>query len=326
VFILNEPQNPLDYSEQQAIYAFVEAGGGVFLIADHCGSDRNHSGWDSPRIFNNMNIQSQLGVFFYDDAMSYDCDFTQNVFRVNESPSDPIIHGPFGAVNNIKFNGTTEIEIFPMINPSVFGHAWRNPGSQENNRYMVVTCDYGAGKIAFFPDSSPTSDGTGDPNDTSYGNTFADSEFDNDYFFFNISVWLADGASPPPTATPIVPTSTPTPVNFHGVDLKLNKTTFSKGDYFMFKSICGNQQESTICDLYIAMEVGGLFWFYPGWTQTPDAESMYLSEGSVIEKTIFNFIWPEVQGSAFGLKFWGAILTPENQLLGDFDMLEWGYE
>ncbi|MCD4652572.1 hypothetical protein K8T06_01400, partial [bacterium] len=66
VFILNEPQNPLSYSEQQAVYAFAEAGGGVFLIADHCGSDRNHSGWDSPRVFNNMDIQNQLGVFFYD--------------------------------------------------------------------------------------------------------------------------------------------------------------------------------------------------------------------------------------------------------------------
>ncbi len=323
VFILNEPQEPLFSAEKQAVYDFISAGGGVLMVADHCGSDRNHSGWDSPRVFNDMNIAAELGVIFYDDSMSYDCDFTQNIFRVSDDPADPIIHGSFGTVSNIKYNGTTEMEIFPATHPSVTGHAWRNPGSPEGNRYMVVTCLYGNGKVALFPDSSPTSDGTGDPNDTSYGNTFADPEFDNDTLFLNISAWLADGAPPRPTATP-GPTATPT--DLHGVDLNLNQTRFSAQDDFIFSARIGNQQESTLADLYIALEVGGMFWFYPEWTQNVSSETYYLSQGAVQEIEIFNFTWPEVSGYAFGLRFWGALLTPENQLLGDYDLVEWGYE
>jgi len=329
VFILNEPQNPLSHAEQQAVYDFIENGGGVFMIADHCGSDRNHNGWDSPRVFNDMDIQTQFGVVFYDDSMTHDCDFSSNIFRVNDSPDDPIIHGPFGAVQNIKYNGTTEIEIFPSTNPSLSGHAWRNPGSQGSNRYMVVTCNYGSGKVAFVPDSSPTSDGSGDPGDTSYGNTFSHPDYDNDHLFLNVSVWLADGTSLPPTPTPTnpaTPTVTPTPVNLNGVDLRLNKLLFNTGDFFQFKSICGNQEDSAVYDLYVALEISGVFWFYPSWGQTPDSESIFMSQGSSIEKTIFNFIWPDVQGSASGLKFWGALLTPGGELLGNYDVIEWGYE
>lgn len=323
VFILNEPQEPISTSEKQAIYDFISTGGGVLMVADHCGSDRNHSGWDSPRVFNDMDVDTEFGLIFYDDSMAFDCDFSQNIFRVNDETSDPIIRGPFGTVSDIKFNGSTEMEILPSVNPTLTGHAWRNPGSLENNRYMVVTGFYGNGKVAFVPDSSPTSDGTGDPNDTSYGNTFADPDFDNDALFLNISAWLADGAPPHPTATP---GATPTPVDLHGVDLMLNQTRFSAGDDFLFSTRFGNQQASTLADLYIILDVAGQYWFYPDWTESVAFETHYMNSGSVITREILTFIWPEVQGYAFGLRFWGALLTPENQLLGEFDMIEWGYE
>jgi len=327
VFILNEPQEPLFSAEKQAVFDFINAGGSVLMIADHCGSDRNHSGWDSPRVFNDMDIETEFGVIFYDDSMPYECDFTQNIFRVNDDPSDPVIHGPFGTVTRIKFNGTTEIEIIPSVNPTLTGHAWRNPGSPGSNRYMVVTGRYGNGKVAFVPDSSPSSDGTGDPYDTSYGNTFADPEFENDYMFLNLSAWLAEGAPPHPTPTPGgTPTATPTPGDLHGVDLILNKTRFSEGDDFLFAARCGNQGSGLLSELYIVLDVGGRYWFYPGWTDSPMSETHYLGSGSIIELTIMEFIWPAVDGFAYGLRFWGALLTPENQLLGDYDMIEWGYE
>lgn len=326
VYILNEPQELLSSSEKQAVFSFIENGGGVLMVADHCGSDRNHSGWDSPRIFNNMDIENRLGVAFFDDPDSHDCDFTQNIFRVSDSASDPIINGPFGEVTYIKYNGTTEIEVFPSVNSTVKGHAWRNPGSPSENRYMVVSCLYGDGRVAFVPDSSPTSDGTGDPNDTSYGNTFNDPDYENDYLFLNICAWLADGAPTRPTPTPSIPTPTPTASSLHGVDLELSQTKFSQGDDFLFSYKLGNQEDSTFADLYIALDVAGLFWFYPGWTADADWETLYLSQGSVIEDTVFSFVWPEVEGYALGLKFWGAAVTPEGELVGTYDMIEWGYE
>ncbi|MBN1296928.1 hypothetical protein JXA80_09115 [bacterium] len=327
VLILNEPQEPLTTHEITAVSDFITSGGGVLFIADHCGSDRNHNGWDSPRIFNDMNTHARFGVMFYDDSMAHECDFTQNIFRVSESSTDPIIHGPFGSVSTIKFNGTTEIEIFPSINSTVTGHAWRNPGSIEDNQYMVATCLLGDGKAAFVPDSSPTSDGTGDPNDTSYGNTFSDPAFDNDTLFLNISAWLADGSPPRPTPTPgASPTPTPPIDDLHGINLQLNQTRYSTGDPFLLTAWCGNTGAGTTASLYIALEAGGTFWFYPSWSLTPDCESRYLGSGSVIEVTVFDFTWPDVDGFAAGLRFWGALLNPDQTLLGDWDRVEWGYE
>jgi hypothetical protein len=273
-----------------------------------------------------MDTETVLGVFFLDDTTPSDCDLTQNIFQVNEDPDDPVINGDFGPVDYIKFNGSTEIEINPAINPSVTGHAWRNPGSPGNNRYMVVTCLYGDGKVAFVPDSSPTSDGTGDPNDTSYGNTFSHPDYDNDRLFLNVSTWLAEGASPHPTATPQIPTATPTPDALNGVDLQLNKTIYSEGDFFQLDYRCGNQEESGYVDLYIALDVSGAYWFYPQWTQELSSELLYLQTGSVTNNKVLSFVWPEVDVSVMGLKFWGAALTPDSQLLGTYDMIEWGYE
>ncbi|MBN1880462.1 hypothetical protein JW823_10160 [bacterium] len=321
VFILNEPQIPFTASEITALYEFIENGGGVFMIADHCGSDRNQNGWDSPLIFNAADTQGHLGMMFYDETQGITCDLTQNIFRVNDDPGDPVIHGPFGDVVNIKFNGSTEIEIFPSINTSVVGHAWRNPGSVPDNRYMVATCEYGSGRVAFVPDSSPTSDGTGDPYDTSYGDTFNDPDFDNNVLFLNICVWLAEGADPHPTYTP-EPTATP----FDGVVLELSQAVFTYQDSFILNAKCGNRGPSSLMSMYVILDVSGYYWFHPTWSQSPDFENLYLAAGSQVLKEIFNFQWPQVSGSASGLRFWGALLDVNNQLFGAYDLVSWSYE
>ena len=320
VFILNEPQITFSESEKNALYAFIENGGGALLIADHCGSDRNNNGWDSPLIFNAIDTRNRLGAMFYDETQGITCDISQNVFRVSEDPLDPIIQGPFGEVEDIKFNGSTEIEIFPSINSTVTGHAWRNPGSIAENRYMVVTCQYGAGRVALFPDSSPTSDGTGDPNDTSFGDTFNDPEFDNNKLFLNISAWLAEASGPHPTYTP---TATPEP--FDGVVLDLSQSLYVFQDPFKLNAICGNTGSSGLMALYVILDVTGYYWFYPGWTQSPQFENIYLTTGTT-SKNIFDFQWPQVAGSTYGIRFWGALLDRNNQLFGEYDLVTWGYE
>ena len=46
-FVIPEPNVLFSAAEKRAIMQFVQAGGGLFLIVDHTGSDRNNDGYDS---------------------------------------------------------------------------------------------------------------------------------------------------------------------------------------------------------------------------------------------------------------------------------------
>lgn len=52
VLVIPEPQDPFTAGEHDAIAAFLAAGHGVMMIANHIGSDRNFSGWDAVEVFN----------------------------------------------------------------------------------------------------------------------------------------------------------------------------------------------------------------------------------------------------------------------------------
>ena len=51
VFIVDEPNIRFTAVEDTAIMQFVRNGGGLFMISDHEGSDRNNDGYDSPHIW-----------------------------------------------------------------------------------------------------------------------------------------------------------------------------------------------------------------------------------------------------------------------------------
>src|SRR4051812_34054061 len=53
-FVLDEPNVLLSGAEKTAVMKFVQNGGGLFLISDHTGSDRNNDGADSPRVINDL--------------------------------------------------------------------------------------------------------------------------------------------------------------------------------------------------------------------------------------------------------------------------------
>ncbi|MFD0330231.1 hypothetical protein ACFQZC_23640 [Streptacidiphilus monticola] len=46
--VIDEPNTVFTTAEKTALMNFVKNGGGLFLISDHTGSDRNNDGWDSP--------------------------------------------------------------------------------------------------------------------------------------------------------------------------------------------------------------------------------------------------------------------------------------
>ena len=53
-FVLPEPNVLFTAAEKTAILAFVHAGGGLFMISDHNGSDRNNDGADSVQVLNDL--------------------------------------------------------------------------------------------------------------------------------------------------------------------------------------------------------------------------------------------------------------------------------
>ncbi|MBV9710772.1 MAG: hypothetical protein JO011_07660, partial [Ktedonobacteraceae bacterium] len=211
--MLPEPNSLFSSSEKTAIMNFVKNGGGLFMVADHTGSDRNNDGYDSLQIFNDLMSNSGMGSDPF--GIKFDA---LNIVRENPSndtpnaSSDPILNGPFGsATGSIIRNGTTET-IHPNDNPNVKGVIYRNSFSNTGTTgVFVASSTYGSGRVIAQGDSSAIDDGTCEPGNTCY-NGWDDPAGQNYALFPNGTEWLAGGGSgsstPTPTSTP-APTSTP---------------------------------------------------------------------------------------------------------------------
>jgi Peptidase family C25/Propeptide_C25/Peptidase family C25, C terminal ig-like domain len=135
----------------------------------------------------------------------------------------------------------------------------------------------------------------------------------------------------PPTATPTVnpPTATPTEGPDHIVlDLEISEEMFHSGDDFLLTRRAINPGPQITLDEWIILDVFGLFFFNPGWAEVPDYVMTTLEAYSDDTITIMEFVWPDGNfGTATGLRFWGAFLDPSTStLVGDYDMVEFGYE
>lgn len=122
-----------------------------------------------------------------------------------------------------------------------------------------------------------------------------------------------------PTATPTGPTPTPTE-HPDGVDLFLNATEYHSGDAFSLRAHCFGP-DGRVADLYVILDVMGMYWFYPDWTMTPGYETITLSDQHVNYFFILDFVWPSGDmGQGNGVRFWGAMCdSGTSDLLGDFD-------
>ncbi|MEV6976742.1 hydrolase [Kitasatospora sp. NPDC093806] len=159
-FVIPEPNVRFSPDEKAAIMHFVQNGGGLFLIADHKGSDRDHNGIDSTGVLNDL--LSNNGVDD-DDPFGFSVDL-QNIVkedpRAVNDPTDPVLHGPFGTVTkSIIRNGTT-MTIKPAHNPTVKGLLYR-VGFGGSTGAFFVTSTFGQGRVAIWGDTSPAEDITG---------------------------------------------------------------------------------------------------------------------------------------------------------------------
>ncbi len=160
--VLPEPNILFTAAEKSAILSFVRDGGGLFMISDHTGSDRNNDGADSVDVLNDLMTGDPFG--FTIDRLSISSENPD----VLGSP-DPVLDGPFGPVSGTIIRSGTTATLHPSDNPAVKGEVFRHGYSATGTTGAAfVTSGYGSGRVAFWGDSSPIDDGTGQPGNSLY--------------------------------------------------------------------------------------------------------------------------------------------------------------
>lgn len=187
--ILPEPNIPFTYNESRAILSFVKNGGGLFMIADHNGSDRDNDGNDSLHIFNDLMNSAGRDVF----GIQFDAANIYYDNPHNDTPMpDPLLQGPFGsAKGSIIRSGTTET-IYPSDNPNVRGVIYITRVSNTGNKgIFVARSRYGKGRVMAVGDSSAIDDGTCEGQQRCI-NGWNDPAGQNNILFPNGTAWLVN--------------------------------------------------------------------------------------------------------------------------------------
>ncbi len=195
VFVIPEPQDEFTSEEITAIKTFVNNGGGLVLIADHSGSDRNNNGHDSPHIYDNNFGVSDFG-------------FTFNLDQFSEDPISNVNHTIYPELTD----GVSQIGIWAGSSISITdsqkakGVIFTNDGS----KIVVVGAEVGNGRVAAIGDSSPFDDGSGHPGNHLYDGW---NEYDDSKLGIDMVKWCADALLAPPTVQSVSPENGATDVN-----------------------------------------------------------------------------------------------------------------
>lgn len=177
VVVIPEPNTQLSVSEQDALDDFVRAGGGLLLIANHGGSDRDNDGFDSVTVLNQFLDPRGYGVRFAGDRRDG---------PASRAADDPLTDGPFGPVTVLgAFDGTTLV-LDTIANPSLTEVAWI-PGFGS----FVARSEIGSGRIVLHGDSAAADDGTDSGGNLNIIDAWGDPSQDNRAFFLNCVSWLA---------------------------------------------------------------------------------------------------------------------------------------
>ncbi|MBS1494647.1 MAG: T9SS type A sorting domain-containing protein [Bacteroidetes bacterium] len=190
VFVIDEPNNAFTATEKAAIIHFVQNGGGLFLVADHAGADRDGDGWDAVRAINdlirNNSVQSYpFGIILDSNNIS-----ETSVNVLTSWSGSPILNGSVGAVQQLKFSNGTSMTINTTQNANAKGVIWRNGASQNSVSIMCATSLLGTGRVCIIGDSSPCDDGTGASGNTLYPG-WTELGTNHSSLFLNASLWLA---------------------------------------------------------------------------------------------------------------------------------------
>jgi Bacterial Ig domain len=196
VFVIPEPNVAFTSAEITAIRSFVQNGGGLFMIADHAGSDRNSDGIDSAGVFNQlMGSPSVFGIVYNDNSADRTYGWFDNHPDDNytSDATSPVIHGTFGvpsAGRGLGLFGSTTM----TLSGAAKGHVWKTGVSNTSTSGVTfATSTYGTGRVAAVGDSSTGEDATNSCGHTTYLG-YNDPSYDNGLIYANAVAWLANGS------------------------------------------------------------------------------------------------------------------------------------
>lgn len=198
IYVIDEPNIRFSSAEKTAIIQFVNAGGGLFIISDHAGSDRNGDGIDSVGVLtdlvtNNGISSNVFGITFNSQNLVVTTSY------VSTAANDPLIHGAAGDVSQMQYNNGTTLAI---AGPNAHGAIWHT-SARLNNDLFVAYATYGQGKVVACGDSSPFDDGTGDTGDTLYNGWSAEVNGDHAKLAINACLWLNPSVACPVVNAPL---------------------------------------------------------------------------------------------------------------------------
>jgi len=188
VFVVDEPNILFTAAEKTAILNFISHGGGLFMISDHTGSDRNNDGHDSPDIWNDLMTNNSVASnpFGFSIDLTNISETTSNVWTGGSA--NPILNGSQGSVSQLQFNNGATVTINTSANSTVQGLIWQSGFTQNTTHIMCASSTFGTGRVFVVTDSSPMDDGTG-----ASGNTLFVGwpTLSHTQLFMNASLWLA---------------------------------------------------------------------------------------------------------------------------------------
>jgi hypothetical protein len=172
VLVLLEPSAPLADSELDAMIAFVEAGGGILMVTDHEGADRDGNGWDSVRAFNAFfDRANAAGKSFglrvenisFETAGQIDM-LNRNLVQTIEPGEEmhPVLTGPFGDVTMLSSfrGGIFTVDTSSNASAKTLMHILPlGTMGYERTPYVVVS-ELGSGRIVAVGDSAIITDGS----------------------------------------------------------------------------------------------------------------------------------------------------------------------
>lgn len=190
VYVVDEPNILFTSAQKTAIINFVKNGGGLFMIGNHNGSDRNNDGKDSAAIWNDLMTNNSVQTNPFGLAVEL-TSFSQTTTNVLNDPTNGILNGSKGAVTQLKFSAGTSIKITPTANTAVKGLIWKTGLAETSTTgVMCASSTYFSGRVVLITDSSPADDGTGNPRDKLYRG-WTELSGNHSRLHLNASYWLA---------------------------------------------------------------------------------------------------------------------------------------
>lgn len=195
VFVVTEPNTLFTTTEKTAIMNFIANGGGLMMICDHAGSDRNNDGNDPPTVWNDF--LSNNGVA--NDGLGITFDILSNISGTSTtfapltitSPYYSIFHGTFGVPTQVKWTSGATMTVNTTNNTSVKGLVFKSGSTTTGTTNVFVAAStYQTGKVFAVGDSSIIDDGTGDTGDTLYTGYTVDASGNHQKLLMNGMIWL----------------------------------------------------------------------------------------------------------------------------------------